>query len=221
MKPPHIVAIIPARGGSKGLPRKNTLPLCGKPLVAYSIEAAFNIQGVDRVVVSTEDEEIASIARNYGHDVPMKRPLQLAGDHSKIDDCITNVYLTLKSEGYTPDMSIILLPTHPFRNKTLMNTLTQRGMEGRRPVVTGRNIACKSYWHDTGKNGIFSRLSSRGTTIQRMLRPYGLFSCGNPGLTETPVIHIIENPIALIDIDYAEDFLLAEEIILNNMFDFG
>jgi len=135
-----VVAIIPARGGSKGLPRKNALPLCGKPLVAYSIEAAFSIQGVDRVVVSTEDDEIAAIAQSYGQDVAMRRPRRLAGDHSKIEDSITNVYLGLKAEGYNPDMSIILLPTHPFRNRDLMNSLAHKGMVGRRPVFIARDL---------------------------------------------------------------------------------
>ncbi|KAF0233648.1 MAG: N-acylneuraminate [Desulfovibrionaceae bacterium] len=220
VKRPRVVAIIPARGGSKGLPRKNALPLCGKPLVAYSIEAALGIEGVDRVVVSTEDEEIAAIARSYGRDVALKRPLQLAGDQSRIEDTISNVYLKLKAEGYDPDMNIVLLPTHPFRNRSLMNSLAHKGMEGRRPVFTARDLTRESYWHDGG-DGLFRKLSSYGSSTEKMLRPYGLFSCGSPSLTEAPFVHILEDPISLIDIDYAEDFLLAEEIIKNNMFDFG
>ena len=75
-----IIAVIPARGGSKRLPGKNLRPLAGKPLIAWSIEAALASNCIDRVIVSTEDDDIAEAARRYGADVPFKRPLKLAGD---------------------------------------------------------------------------------------------------------------------------------------------
>jgi CMP-N-acetylneuraminic acid synthetase len=74
-----IIAIIPARGGSKGIPRKNIRNLVGKPLIAYTISAAKNSKLINRVLVSTEDEEIAKIARRYGVEI-IKRPQELAGD---------------------------------------------------------------------------------------------------------------------------------------------
>jgi CMP-N,N'-diacetyllegionaminic acid synthase len=74
------VGLIPARGGSKGIPRKNIKPLAGKPLIAWTIEAALRSQRLDRVVVSTEDEEIADVARRHGADVPFMRPAALAQD---------------------------------------------------------------------------------------------------------------------------------------------
>ena len=70
-----VLALIPARGGSKGVPRKNVRILCGKPLIAWTIEAARQAKSVDRIVVSTEDEGIASIAREYGAEVPFMRPV--------------------------------------------------------------------------------------------------------------------------------------------------
>ncbi|MBW1723549.1 MAG: hypothetical protein JRH13_15900, partial [Deltaproteobacteria bacterium] len=75
---PEVLAIIPARGGSKGLPRKNIRDLCGKPLIAYSIEVALRAKLIDRVVVSTEDEEIAEISESFGAEVPFLRPKEMA-----------------------------------------------------------------------------------------------------------------------------------------------
>ena len=76
----NLLAVITARGGSKGVPRKNVLELCGKPLIAWTIEAAQKSNYIDRLIVSTEDEEIADISRSYGADVPFIRPAELAMD---------------------------------------------------------------------------------------------------------------------------------------------
>jgi N-acylneuraminate cytidylyltransferase/CMP-N,N'-diacetyllegionaminic acid synthase len=77
----NVIAIIPARGGSKGIPRKNLVDIGGKPLVAYSIEHALKSKLVNRVIVSTEDMEIAAVSREYGAEVPVMRPKELAEDH--------------------------------------------------------------------------------------------------------------------------------------------
>jgi len=79
---PYVVGFIFARGGSKGVPRKNIRNLAGKPLIAYAIETAFQSEFIERVVVSTDDEEIAQVARNYGAEVPFLRPKELAQDRS-------------------------------------------------------------------------------------------------------------------------------------------
>jgi CMP-N-acetylneuraminic acid synthetase len=78
-----VLAIIPARGGSKGIPRKNIRDLCGKPLIAYSIEAAIKSRLINRVIVSTDDEEIAEISKSFGAEVPFMRPVCLAEDRSE------------------------------------------------------------------------------------------------------------------------------------------
>ena len=83
-----ILAIIPARGGSKGLPRKNIKPLLGKPLIAWTIEQALASKYLDRVIVSTEDEEIAAISRKYCAEVPFLRPKELARDDSPTIDTL-------------------------------------------------------------------------------------------------------------------------------------
>lgn len=111
-----MIAVIPARGGSKGLPGKNIKPLNGKPLIAYTIEAAKNASGIERVIVSTDDKEIAKIARQYGAEVPFRRPEQLSGDTASAVDVYLHVidYLREK-ESLQIDKFMVLLPTTPLR----------------------------------------------------------------------------------------------------------
>jgi CMP-N,N'-diacetyllegionaminic acid synthase len=110
------LAIIPARGLSKGIPRKNVRLVAGKPLIAWTIEAALNAKGVDRVLVSTEDEEIAEVARQYGAEVPFLRPLELSQDETPTLPVLQNVVFELKNmENFVPDAVITLQPTSPLR----------------------------------------------------------------------------------------------------------
>ncbi|ARU17041.1 acylneuraminate cytidylyltransferase [Croceicoccus marinus] len=110
----EILAIIPARGGSKGIPRKNVLPLAGKPLIAHNIAAALASRRVTRVVVSTDDEEIAATARAHGAEVVM-RPDALAGDVARSEDALLHVLDTLEdAEGYRPDAIAFLQCTSPL-----------------------------------------------------------------------------------------------------------
>lgn len=109
-----IYAIIPARGGSKRLPRKNLLPLAGKPLIAWTIEAALRSKGADRVIVSTEDAEIARVAESYGAEVPFMRPVELATDTTTTMDVIVDLL------GKLPACKSMMLlqPTSPLRTAT-------------------------------------------------------------------------------------------------------
>lgn len=112
----EILAIIPARGGSKGIKRKNLRPICSKPLVAYSIEAGLNSRYITRTVVSTEDDEIAQVSRQFGAQV-VKRPMELAQDETKTIPVMLHVAEYLKnSENYTPDYVVLLQPTCPLRD---------------------------------------------------------------------------------------------------------
>ena len=111
----NIIAIIPARGGSKGIPRKNIRLLAGKPLIAYSIETALKSKYINRVVVSTEDDEIAEISKKYGAEV-IERPEELATDSAPTEPVIEHVLERLKEqEYYKPDLIILLQPTSPLR----------------------------------------------------------------------------------------------------------
>lgn len=112
-----VLALIPARGGSKGIPRKNLLPLAGKPLLAYSIAHALAAQQVTRVIVSTDDLEIAEVAEGYGAEV-IHRPAEFATDTSPDIDTFVHALTYLKKvEKWTPDMVVHLRPTCPIRRE--------------------------------------------------------------------------------------------------------
>jgi N-acylneuraminate cytidylyltransferase len=116
MTRPEVLALIPARGGSKSIPRKNLLPVAGKPLIAYSIEQARSSRFVVRTVVSTDDAEIAAMARRYGAEVPFMRPAEYAQDMSPDIDVFRHALQWLaEHEGYRPELVVHLRPTGPVR----------------------------------------------------------------------------------------------------------
>ncbi len=110
-----ILALIPARGGSKGIPRKNLAPLGGRPLIAWTIESATQAAGLGRIVVSTDDEEIAAVARREGAEAPFLRPAALASDDAGALPTIRHAVEHLDGEGWRADAVIYLQPTSPFR----------------------------------------------------------------------------------------------------------
>ncbi|OHA08685.1 MAG: hypothetical protein A3A44_00710 [Candidatus Sungbacteria bacterium RIFCSPLOWO2_01_FULL_60_25] len=111
-----IIALIPARGGSKGVPRKNIRLLGGLPLIAYSIRSAQAAASIDRVIVSTDDAEIAAIARTYGAEVPFLRPVEFAQDLTPDYPVFAHCLAWLEwEEGYRPDIVVHLRPTGPLR----------------------------------------------------------------------------------------------------------
>tara|TARA_A100001035_G_scaffold265076_1_gene246923 strand:- start:84 stop:770 length:687 start_codon:yes stop_codon:yes gene_type:complete len=116
-----IIALIPARGGSKGIPRKNIKLFCGKPLIYWSIKVALENKFIDRVIVSTEDKEIAQIAREYSAEVPFLRSKDLANDNSLTIDVVLNVLDNLD------DVKDILLlqPTSPLRRNEDLSSIFQ------------------------------------------------------------------------------------------------
>lgn len=116
IKSKEILAIIPARGGSKSIPRKNIKLLCGKPLIVYTIEEAKKSRYIDRIVVSTDDPEIAHIAKEYGAEVPFLRPKELAGDDVTDLPVFQHCLIWLKKhKSFSPDIVVQLRPTAPLR----------------------------------------------------------------------------------------------------------
>ena len=112
-----VVCVIPARGGSKGLPGKNIKMLCGKPLIFYTIEQARQSKYIDRVIVSTEDDEIAKTALEYGAEVPFVRPMALAGDNASTVDVLLHAINWLEEkEKYFFDILVLLHVTTPLRS---------------------------------------------------------------------------------------------------------
>ncbi|TSC67864.1 MAG: N-acylneuraminate cytidylyltransferase [Parcubacteria group bacterium Gr01-1014_73] len=111
-----VYALIGARGGSKGISRKNIVPVVGHPLIAYSIAAAKLTKGIDRVIVSTDDEEIAAIAKKYGAEVPFLRPAEISGDKSLDIEFFQHALDWFKeNEDRTPDLIVHFRPTIPVR----------------------------------------------------------------------------------------------------------
>jgi N-acylneuraminate cytidylyltransferase len=111
-----VLAVVPARGGSKGIPRKNLAEVSGIPLVAHSIRHALASPSIGRVIVSTDDDEIARVAREFGAEVPFPRPAALAGDDVLDHPVFVHVLKTLReTSGYAPDLVVHLRPTTPFR----------------------------------------------------------------------------------------------------------
>ncbi len=125
IKDKKIIAIIPARGGSKGVPRKNIKPICGRPLIAWSIEAAKESKYINRVIVSTEDKEIAEIAKQEGAEI-LWRPQELASDTattvSVLQHAIENIPL---------DIIVLLQPTSPIRINNLVDRAIRRFLDNR------------------------------------------------------------------------------------------
>ena len=108
------LAVITARGGSKRIPRKNIRPFCGRPILAYSIEAALQSGVFEEVMVSTDDEEIAAVARQYGAAVPFLRSAETSGDFASSSDAVAEVLRRYAADGRQFDLVANLYPTAPF-----------------------------------------------------------------------------------------------------------
>ena len=112
----EILGIIPARGGSKSIPRKNIKELCGKPLLAWTIEAAKSAGVFDRIILTTDDQEIAAVGKQFGVEVPFMRPTDLARDHTPSLPVLQHAVSLLREQGgYQPDAVMLLQPTAPLR----------------------------------------------------------------------------------------------------------
>ena len=116
-----ILALIPARGGSKSIPRKNIYPVAGKPLIAYSIQQALESKHITRVIVSTDDEEIANVSRKWGAEVPFMRPAEFSQDQSLDIEVFDHALRWLKkNDDYQPELVVHLRPTGPVRRVALI-----------------------------------------------------------------------------------------------------
>jgi len=133
------ICIIPARGGSKRIPRKNIRQFCGKPIIAYSIEAALKSGIYDEVMVSTDDEEIAGIARQYGASVPFLRSAETANDFATTDDVLREVLLEYQKRGMTFDVMSCIYPCAPLiqtkRLREGLKKLVESGVDTVFPMV--------------------------------------------------------------------------------------
>jgi CMP-N-acetylneuraminic acid synthetase len=173
MTNPQVLAMIPARAGSKGIPHKNIRVFAGHPLIAYSIAAALQAETVRRVVVSTDDQEIAAIARAYGAETPFMRPAELAEDQTTDLPVFQQALNWLaEHEGYQPEMVIHLHATSPVRPPGFIDQAVRLLLEHpqaecvRSVVVPGQN-PYKMWQIDPQSGCMFPLL-----TVQGMVEPY-------------------------------------------------
>jgi CMP-N-acetylneuraminic acid synthetase len=151
MANPYVLAILPARGGSKGLPRKNVRLIAGKPLIAYSVEAAKSSPLVSRVIVSTDDDEIAEAARAAGADVPFRRPADLATDLAPTEPVLQHALAYVEeTEGQPVDAVLFLQPTDIFRRDRIVHRVLARLLEDPSlDTVFPGFPTHKNYWRKT------------------------------------------------------------------------
>lgn len=223
---PHVVAIIPARGGSKGLPGKNVRRLAGKPLIAYSIEAAKGSPYVDRVLVSTDDPTIADVAKQWGAEVPFLRPAALAKDLTPTEPVLAHAVEWLETqEGYRVDIILFLQPTDIFRKRAMVDGVIKALLDD--PSVDSAFIAYpthKNFWRSNGAG--YLRLAPELTYGPRQTRePLYREDTGLACATRVSVIkqgkRIGERVVILpnkddassIDIHTEFDFWLAERVL--------
>ncbi len=224
---PNVVAVIPARGGSKGLPRKNVRLLAGKPLIAYTIEAAKQCALINRVVVSTDDEEIAEVSRNYGAEVPFIRPSELATDYASTESVLKHAVEWLeKNKGYQVDIMVFLQSTDIFRKKYMIeevvkNLLDDESIDSSFVVYPEH----KNYWRKVGEDYI--RIDERGHVSrqlkEKIYREDTGLACATRGwiIKEgrrignkvVPVFN--EDHTSFIDIHDEFDLWLAERILMD------
>jgi CMP-N-acetylneuraminic acid synthetase len=142
-----ICAIVPARGGSKGLPRKNLRLVAGRPLIALAIESALGAHLVDRVIVSTDDEEIARVARQEGADVPFMRPASLASDDAPAQPVVEHAITYVEERDGRVDSVVLLQPTSPLRRARHVDEAVRLFLDsGADSVVSVCEVEHSPYW---------------------------------------------------------------------------
>lgn len=226
----EILAIIPARGGSKGVPKKNIRPLAGKPLIAYSIEQAKESKYISRVIVSTESEEIAEVARKWGAEV-IKRPEELARDETPTIDVIIHVLDYLKKEEkYIPNIVVLLQPTSPLRTSEDIDGAIELFLNAQDclSLVSVTEFDHPPFWamkiEDNFLKPLFCEkyFRMRRQDLPKAYKPNGAVFISTPRVLYeyrtfyTPkTIAYVMPPERSIDIDTEFDFLLAEFLLTN------
>ena len=230
---PEVLAIVQARGGSKSLPRKNIRSFAGHPLIAYSIAAALAAKKVSRLIVSTDDDEIAVIAQIYGAEVPFLRPSELAQDHSCDLSLFQHALHWLEDhEGYKPDMVVQLRPTSPLRPVSLIDqsidTLFHCPEADCVRSVTPPNQNPYKMWRD-GEDGLLEALMTgefdEPYNMPRQHLPKVYWQTGHidvirsktisfkNSMTGDKVLPILVDRLYCVDIDNEDDWIYAEWLL--------
>ena len=140
------LVVIPARGGSKGIPHKNIKPLCGKPLIYYSIDVARQFTSDENICVTTDDAEIISVVEQHGLKVPFVRPAELATDTCGSNEVIRHAYQFYADKGIQYDAIVLLQPTSPFRKVEFLKEAVTLYDDSIDMVTSVRPAACNPYY---------------------------------------------------------------------------
>ena len=235
MKRQTVVGVVIARGGSQGLPRKNIRPLRGKPLLAYTLEAAQAARRLDRVILSTDAPEIAEVGKKYGAEVPFLRPKHLAQDKTHTPPVVEHAVCYLeKQEHYRVDLVVTLQPTSPLRRSDHIDAAVKLLLQDRKldSVISVKEVASPPFWmfRANGKvlvpfvdDGIDYSLKERQelpklyepngavyVTRRELLRQQGvIFSAFAGGRTG----FVVMDSLSSVDIDSHLDLVVAEAIL--------
>lgn len=234
MVKPDILALIPARGGSKSIPRKNIRPFAGHPLIAYSIAAGLQAENVTRVIVSTDDEEIASVALKYGAEAPFLRPAELAQDQTTDLPVIQHALAWLdEQEGYRPQVIVQLRPTSPIRprncvDRAIQLLLDHPGADSVRGVIPAGQNPYKM-WEIDESGRMQPLLSVEGLAepynAPRQSLPAAYWQTGHIDAIRTEMINrkeslsgdvilpLVFDPAYMVDIDTLNDWMRAEWLV--------
>lgn len=231
-----ILGIIPARGGSKGIPGKNIKPLGGKPLIAWTIEAAKKSNLLNHFIVNTEDKQIAEIATQYGADVPFMRPVELAQDETPTLDVVEHTLLFFGSKGQNFDAVCLLQPTSPFRPDGLIDQAIKTFIESDADaLVTVRSVPDEfnPHWVFEPDERGYLKIATGDTEIipRRQELPPAYFRDGSIYLTKSDVIlerHslygeklaylVMPGNVPYVNLDTPSDWEQAERIIAQQSF---
>ncbi|MFA6238854.1 MAG: acylneuraminate cytidylyltransferase family protein [Bacteriovorax sp.] len=220
-----ILAIIPARSGSKGLPDKNILPLCGKPLLGHTIDAALRSGVITKVVVSTDSENYRAIAIAEGAEVPFLRPKDLADDSSSIADVIHHSLEYFEKQGESFDLVILLQPTSPLRRpehiKEAVEKYEREAISGVETLISIVKAPVKSKWLMDIKNNYinfcfdFNLTNPQRQQLSQLYLPNGAIYIAtakhfDKSFCTDKTLYYEMNDIDSTDIDTIEDFQLAE-----------
>jgi len=226
LKNKKILAIIPARGGSRRLPGKNIRKLLGKPLIVWTIEQAKKSKYIDKLIVSTDDKAIAEISKKYGAEV-IKRPKILAIDRAKTIDVIFHLLSVLKKEKYDPEIIVLLQPTSPLRTVKDIDNAIELFLKNKcESVISIYESGHSPYWSfKIGKKylePIFSRkyLKQMRQDLPRAYIPNGAIYISRPKVLLKyksfyckKILPYIMPAVRSIDIDNETDFKLAELLL--------
>lgn len=222
-----VIGLIPARGGSKGIPGKNTIDLGGKPLIAHTIECALQSGRLDRVICSTDSREIADIALRFGAEAPFLRPQELGRDDTPALAVVRHAIDFLKSSGEEPKTIVLLQPTSPFRRPQTIALALDSLTDECDSVVAVRKTDENPYWMYVQKGAYISPFLPReGLDVSRrqnlpdfLLISGALYAVKTRTVMEQGkligknTVPLILDPVESLDIDTPEDLECARRLL--------